>query len=106
MDNLRRLPQRQVVLVDERGVSLRLTWHAERDQVVLSLWHNGTCAASFRMPVEEAPQVAGFLMAAIGDWATGVARPAETARPQPWTDALAWARGHLDRLRTYVRHSA
>jgi hypothetical protein len=107
MDNLRRLPQRQVVLVDERGVSLRLTWHAERDQVVLSLWHNGTCAASFRMPVEEAPQVAGFLMAAIGDWATGVARPAETAtRPQPWTDALAWARGHLDRLRTYLRHSA
>jgi hypothetical protein len=106
MDNLRRLPQRQVVLVDERGVSLRLTWHAERDQVVLSLWHNGTCAASFRMPVEEAPQVAGFLMAAIGDWATGVARPAETARPQPWTDALGWARGHLDRLRTYLRHSA
>jgi hypothetical protein len=58
------------------------------------------------MPVEEAPQVAGFLMAAIGDWATGVARPAESARPQPWTDALAWARGHLDRLRTYLRHSA
>jgi hypothetical protein len=44
MDNLRRLPQRQDVLVDERGVSLRLTWHAERDQVVLSLWHDGVCA--------------------------------------------------------------
>jgi hypothetical protein len=106
MDNLRRLPQRQVVLVDERGVSLRLTWHTERDQVVLSLWHDGTCAASFRLPVEEAPQVAGFLMAAIGDWASGVARPAEAARPQPWTDARAWARSHLDRLRTYLRRSA
>ena len=107
MDNLRRLPQRQAVLVDERGVSLRLTWHAERDQVVLSLWHDGVCAASFRLPVEESPQVAGFLMAAIGDWATGTTRPAAGAeRPQPWSRPLSWARGHLDRLRTSLRRSA
>lgn len=106
MDNLRRLPQRQAVLVDERGVSLRLTWHAERDQIVLSLWHDGTCAASFRLPVEDAPQVAGFLMAAIGDWATGVSRPAEAARPAGWTDAITWARGHLTRLRAHLRRTA
>jgi hypothetical protein len=104
MDNLRRLPQRQAVLVDERGVSLRLTWHAERDQVVLSLWHDGTCAASFRLPVEEAPQVAGFLMAAIGDWATGVGRPAR--RPLPGVSALSWARQRLGRLRGQWRRSA
>ncbi len=107
MDNLRRLPQRQVVLVDERGVSLRLTWHAERDQVVLSVWHDGVCAASFRLPVEEAPQVAGFLMAALGDWATGVVRPAsQAARVLPLEGAFAWARQRLARLRRHLRRSA
>src|SRR6266511_456822 len=95
MDNLRRLPQRQVVLVDERGVSLRLTWHAERDQVVLSVWHDGVCAASFRLPVEEAPQVAGFL------------RPAsQAARVLPLEGAFAWARQRLARLRRHLRRSA
>jgi hypothetical protein len=106
MDNLRRLPRRQAVLVDERGVSLRLTWHAERDQVVLSLWHDGTCAASFRLPVEEVPQVASFLMAAIGDWATGVTHPPQAARPSSWADTLTRARARLDRLRARWRRSA
>lgn len=108
MDNLRRLPQRQDVLVDERGVSLRLTWHAERDQVVLSLWHDRVCAASFRLPVEEAPRLAGFLMAAMGDWASGVAHPAAgvAARTLPGASALLWARGRLGRLRPPWRRSA
>jgi hypothetical protein len=107
MDNLRRLPRRQEVLVDERGVSLRLTWHAERDQVVLSLWHDGVCAASFRLPVEEAPRLAGFLMAAMGDWAGGIARPAgEPRRALPGMVALAWARDRLGRLREQLRRSA
>jgi hypothetical protein len=108
MDNLRRLPKRQAVLVDERGVSLRLTWHAERDQVVLSIWHDGTCAASFRLPVEEAPQVAGFLMAALGDWASGVARPAggEAGRALALSGALTWAQRRLARLRRHLRRSA
>lgn len=107
MDNLRRLPRRQEVLVDERGVSLRLTWHAERDQVVLSIWHDGTCAASFRLPVEEAPQVAGFLMAALGDWTSGVARPAPTAASAPpLAGALTWAQRRLARLRRHLRRSA
>src|SRR5262245_6826970 len=108
MDNLRRLPRRQEVLVDERGVSLRLTWHAERDQVVLSLWHGGTCAASFRLAAAEAPRLAGFLMAAMGDWAAGVARPVagEPRRALPGTAALVWARGRLGRLRGRLRRSA
>jgi hypothetical protein len=101
MDNLRRLPRRQEVLVDERGVSLRLSWHAERDQVVLSLWHDGTCAASFRLPIEEAPRLAGFLLASMGDWAGGVARPA-VAQPGP----LARAQQRLAGLRRRLRRSA
>lgn len=107
MDNLRRLPRRQEVLVDERGVSLRLTWHAERDQVVLSLWHDGTCAATFRLPAEEAPRLAGFLVAVMGDWASGVARPAPTAASAPLlAGALTWAQRRLARLRRQLRRSA
>lgn len=87
---------------------MRLSWHAERDQVVLSLWHDGTCAASFRLPIEEAPRLAGFLMASMGDWAGGVARPvvAQPGRALPGTAALAWARDRLGRLRPPWRRSA
>ncbi len=110
MEDLRRLPQRQAVLVDERGVSLRLTWHGERDQVVMSIWHDRTCTASFRLPIEEAPRMAGFLMAAMGDWtdaiaaapAPGVERPARSPLPDP----LSWARRRLERFRRAWRESA
>ena len=110
MDELHRLPQRQAVLVDERGVSLRLTWHGERDQVVMSIWHDGTCAASFRLPIEEAPRMAGFLMAAMGDWTDGIAAapPAGVDHParSPLPEALTWARRRLERLRRAWRESA
>jgi hypothetical protein len=110
MDELHRLPQRQAVLVDERGVSLRLTWHGEHDQVVMSIWHDGTCTASFRLPIQEAPRMAGFLMAAMADWtdaitvapAPGVQRPARSPLP----DALNWARRRLERIRRAGRESA
>jgi hypothetical protein len=111
MDDLHRLPQRQAVLVDERGVSLRLTWHGERDQVVMSIWHDGTCAASFRLPIEEAPRMAGFLMAAMGDWTGGIAGPSsESGRRlpvrSPVPEALTWARQRLERFRRAWRDSA
>jgi hypothetical protein len=110
MGDLQRLPQRQAVLVDERGVSLRLTWHGERDQVVMSIWHDGTCAASFRLPIGEAPRMAGFLMAAMGDWTGGIgATPAASVRRParfPVPEALTWARQRLDRFRRAWRESA
>jgi hypothetical protein len=110
MDELHRLPQRQAVLVDERGVSLRLTWHGERDQVVMSIWHDGTCTASFRLQIEEAPRMAGFLMAAMGDWADAIAAsPAPGVQwpaRSPLPDALSWARRRLERFRRAWRESA
>ena len=78
MGDLRRLPRRQVVLVDERGVGLRATWHPERELVVVSIWHGDTCAASFRLGIADAPRLGAFLDAVMQDWAADVlaTRPA------------------------------
>jgi hypothetical protein len=77
MGDVQPLPRRQEVFVDERGVGLRITWHPERELVVLSIWHGATCTASFRLPVAELPRLNGFLTAVFGDWASDVlaARP-------------------------------
>jgi hypothetical protein len=66
MGDVRRLPRQQLVLVDERGVALRATWHLELGLVVLSVWHGDACTASFRLPIAEAPQLSRFL-AGISD---------------------------------------
>ena len=73
------MPRRQEVFVDERGVGLRLTWHPERELVVLSVWHDSLCTASFRFPVQELPRLGDFLTAVFGDWAGDVlaARPGQ-----------------------------
>jgi hypothetical protein len=77
MGDVQPLPRRQEVFVDERGVGLRVTWHPERELVVLSVWHDAVCTGSFRFPVAELPRLSGFLTAAFGDWAGDVlaARP-------------------------------
>ncbi len=38
--------------------SARVTWHPGFGCFILSLWHDGVCAASFRL---SAPEVGGFL---------------------------------------------
>ena len=56
------------MFLDERGTGLRVTWHPERDLVVLSVWHGDSCVGSFRMPVQDVPRLSGLLTAALGDW--------------------------------------
>ena len=43
--------------LDTRGDAraLRVSWHHEADVVVLSMWRDGECAASFRLAIEEVP---------------------------------------------------
>jgi hypothetical protein len=62
------LPTRRDVFLDERGVGLRVTWHPERDLVVLSVWQDDSCVGTFRMPVQDVPRLTGLLAAALGDW--------------------------------------
>jgi hypothetical protein len=53
------LPTVGEVFLDPRGSgrALRVTWHGEADLVVLSLWHGGTCSGTFRLPVEQVPDL-------------------------------------------------
>ena len=56
------------MFLDERGNGLRVTWHPERDLVVLSVWQDDSCVGTFRMPVRDIPRLSGLLAAALGDW--------------------------------------
>jgi hypothetical protein len=56
------------MFLDERGTGLRVTWHPERDLVVLSVWQEDSCVGTFRMPVQDIPRLSGLLAAALGDW--------------------------------------
>jgi hypothetical protein len=73
--NVQGLPARRDVFVDQRGAGLRVTWHPERDMVVLSVWHEDRCAGTFRMPVQDVPRLSGLLAATLGDWVTQVSAP-------------------------------
>ena len=61
------LPATGEVFLDARGAgrALRVSWHAEADLVVLSLWQGGTCAGTFRLPVEEVPDLIETLRAGL-----------------------------------------
>jgi hypothetical protein len=56
------------MFLDERGTGLRVTWHPERDLVVLSVWQGDGCVGTFRMSVQDIPRLSGLLAAALGDW--------------------------------------
>lgn len=62
-------PPRRTLFVDERGSGMRVTWHAERGFVVLSLWHGDVCAATFRLQADEAARLAAFIVGHLGDLA-------------------------------------
>jgi hypothetical protein len=68
------------MFLDERGTALRVTWHPERDLVVLSVWQGDSCVGTFRMPVQDVPRLSGLLAAALGDW---VDRADSAATPPP-----------------------
>jgi hypothetical protein len=77
------------MFLDERGAGLRVTWHPERDLVVLSVWHDERCVGTFRMPVQDVPRLSALLAAALGDWVdqSGGAVPLAWAGPALGTGA-------------------
>jgi hypothetical protein len=68
VDNTPPQSARRDVFLDERGAGLRVSWHPERDLVVLSVWQGDRCVGTFRMPVRDVPRLSGLLAAALGDW--------------------------------------
>src|SRR5215207_726852 len=68
VENTRALSSRRDMFLDERGTGLRVTWHPERDLVVLSVWQDDRCIGTFRMSVQDVPRLSGLLAAALSDW--------------------------------------
>jgi hypothetical protein len=63
MNAARPLPALGSIFLDARGSerALRVSWHSEADIVVLSLWRDNVCAASFRLGIEEVPELIDML---------------------------------------------
>jgi hypothetical protein len=61
------LPEGVEMFSDARGEqrSMRLTWHHESDLVVLSLWRDGSCVGTLRLPREDVPRLIGALTAGL-----------------------------------------
>ena len=69
------------IFIDTRGAgrALRVTWHEDDGLVVLSMWRGSICTGTFRMPVEEVPELIDLLRRGLdGAW-----RPAPVPVPQP-----------------------
>jgi hypothetical protein len=82
VEKRRALSTRRDVFLDERGAGLRVTWHPERDLVVLSVWQDDGCVGTFRMSVQDVPRLSGLLAAALDDRADQAgADPATTGPP-------------------------
>ena len=63
MTAARPLPEVGSIFLDARGDdrALRVSWHSEADLVVLSLWRDNLCAASFRLSIDEVPDLIAML---------------------------------------------
>ena len=84
---------------DERSPSRRLhvSWHGAERMIVLSIWYEDRCTASFRMPVQDA----GRMIAAVADaMSRAISLPGrEIERTQP-----PWWRVTLQQIQTLLRH--
>jgi hypothetical protein len=69
---------------DERGVNRRLkvSWHPERRLFVLSVWHEDTCTATFRLPLGEVARLVGVLVGVLGQ-AAEAPRSSAPSPPRP-----------------------
>ena len=63
MQPARPFPPTGSVFLDARGEgrAMRVSWHHESGLVVVSLWRENLCTASFRLPVEEVPELVALL---------------------------------------------
>ena len=73
----RPLPETGSIFLDARGAerALRVSWHQEADVVVLSLWRDNLCTGSFRLAVDEVPDLIDLLRAGLAQSYTAVPRP-------------------------------
>jgi hypothetical protein len=61
------LPRTGEIYLDARSSrrALRVSWHHESALVVLSLWRDNVCTSTFRLPVEEVPDLIEMLRSGL-----------------------------------------
>ncbi|GAA0976988.1 hypothetical protein ENKNEFLB_00116 [Nocardioides aquaticus] len=79
------LPETGAIFLDARGAerAMRVSWHSEKDLIVLSLWRDNVCTGSFRLGLPEAAQLMQVLQTGL-DQAYADGHPA-AARAVPVT---------------------
>jgi hypothetical protein len=90
--------RRRVFVEDARrnGQFLRVTWHAERQQFVVSNWEDTLCVGATRVPVAKATELIGVLVEGLAD--VTVHPPSAVATPQSLRAHLrAWWRERSQR---------
>jgi hypothetical protein len=85
MPAARPLPETGSIFLDARGAdrALRVSWHQEADVVVLSLWRNNLCTGSFRLAVDEVPDLIDLLRRGLAQSYAAV------RRDDPYDDTAA-----------------
>ena len=65
--SVRPLPEQGSIYLDARGGdrALRVSWHHDSGLVILSLWRQNVCAGSFRLAVDEVPDLIELLRAGL-----------------------------------------
>lgn len=76
------------VFSDVRGASrmLRTSWHPEDGVVVLSVWEDHGCLATFRLPAAQVPDLVGVLTRGLAGLATAAPMPRTGAFTAPEPD--------------------
>ena len=71
--------RRRVFVEDARrnGQFLRVTWHAEPQQFVVSNWDDNLCVGATRIPVDQVPELVSLLVEGLADAASPAPPPAE-----------------------------
>lgn len=67
MPKARPLPETGSIFLDARGGgrAMRVSWHHDKGLVVLSLWRDNVCAGSFRLPIDDVPDMIVTLRAGL-----------------------------------------
>jgi hypothetical protein len=67
MAKARPLPEQGSIFLDARGGDrvLRVSWHVDNGLVVLSLWRDNVCSGSFRLAVDDVPEMIATLRAGL-----------------------------------------
>ncbi|HYG92870.1 MAG TPA: hypothetical protein VD859_04715 [Nocardioides sp.] len=77
MTLVRPMPRKGSMFFDARGDdrALRVSWHDEAGLMVVSMWRENVCVATFRLEADEVPDLITTLVDALRRHRTGESRP-------------------------------